>query len=202
MNVFVIMISFGVSLFVFQVLFVTFCVRWLASGKRKRDKEFQLLDEERQQIIEMQAGLKKEIEDVQRLSKDTFQKLRILSTEVHEEWNDVTNKVSTILEEVESQIGRVCEGNLSKLSMERMAIEKCLQDAQCCRRDLLESLKKVNNVVKLLDSSISADDVVKDIQTDKYLQAKQMLEQGYDASTIASKLALTKSEVVTISNIR
>jgi hypothetical protein len=46
------MVCIGVALFLFQSIFFISCIKWLSNSKKKRDREFAILDKERAKLIE------------------------------------------------------------------------------------------------------------------------------------------------------
>ncbi|KAB8027731.1 hypothetical protein [Fluviispira multicolorata] len=199
MNSIAIVLCIGIFLFIIQSIFIIFCLRWLASGKRKRDKEFAILDSERGQLIEMQSALSQEVQDAKKLANDTLNKLRIIGSEAHAEWEDVTKKINSVLLEVDKHSGIILEDNLSKLAMRSMSVEKIMKDAQLINEKIVENTRKAQKVLKLFDTNVPNEEIFKEIQSEKYFEAKKLLSEGVDASVVVKKLGLSMSEVVLLS---
>ncbi|BBH51934.1 hypothetical protein [Fluviispira sanaruensis] len=202
MNSIAIVLCIGFIFLIIQSIFITFCLRWLASGKRKRDKEFAILDAERGQLIEMQSALAREVQDAKKLANETLNKLRIIGSEAHAEWEDVTKKINSVLLEVDKHSGMILEDNLSKLAMRSMSLEKIMKDASQINEKILENTRKAQKILKLFDTNVPNEEIFKEIQSDKYLEAKKLLSDGIDASAVVKKLGLSMSEVLLLSAYR
>ncbi|WP_186649744.1 hypothetical protein [Fluviispira vulneris] len=202
MNSIAIVLCIGFVFLIIQSIFITFCLRWLASGKRKRDKEFAILDAERVQLIEMQSALAKEVQDAKKLANETLNKLRIIGSEAHAEWEDVTKKINSVLLEVDKHSGMILEENLSKLAMRSMSLEKIMKDASQINEKILDNTRKAQKILKLFDTNVPSEEIFKEIQSDKYLEAKKLLSDGIDASAVVKKLGLSMSEVLLLSAYR
>lgn len=200
MNTVLILACIGVALFLFQCVFFVTCIRWLSNSKKKRDKDFAILDKERAQLIELQNHLKNDIAEAKKLSDDTLKKLKLIGAEAHAEWNDMTKKIHEVLLEVDSHSDKLLENNVSKLNLQIMSLDKSIQDAAQTNERLHNTATKAAQILKLFDTGLPTDEIMKELQTNKYSEAKQMLVDGVDASIVSRKLGLSMGEIVTLSS--
>ncbi|APJ02725.1 hypothetical protein [Silvanigrella aquatica] len=200
MNYVALLLCIGFVLFIFQIIFFFSCLKWLKSGKLKRDKEFAILDAERAQLIEMQSVLTQEVREAKKLAGETLNKLMVIGSEAHAEWEDVTKKINSVLLEVDKHSEIILEANISNLNMRSMALEKIMKDAEILNENLYVSVKKAQKILKLFDSSVPADEIFKEIQTEKYAEAKKMLLDGTEASVVVKKLGMSMGEVLLLSS--
>jgi hypothetical protein len=200
MNSILVMVCIGVTLFIFQSVFFISCVKWLSNSKKKRDKEFAILDKERAMLIELQSQLKNDITEARQLSDQTLKKLKIIGAEAHAEWDDMTKKINEVLIEVDSHSDKLLENNISKLNIQKMSLEKSIINAKQMNENLTQTCNKAQKFLKLFDTNLPTEEVLKEIQTNKYNDAKRMLADGLDATFVSKKLGLSLGEVVTISS--
>lgn len=200
MNYVLLLICIGFVLFVFQVVFFLTCIKWLKSGKLKRDKEFAILDAERAQLIDMQALLSNEVKEAKKLASDTLNKLMVIGSEAHAEWEDVTKKINSVLVEVDKHSEMLLEENLSNLNMKTLALEKIIKDAQILNDNLVSTTKKAQKILRLFDATVPSEDIFKEIQTEKYAEAKKLLQDGIEASDVSRRLGMSMSEVLLLSS--
>jgi hypothetical protein len=200
MNYVLLLICIGFVLFVFQVVFFLTCIKWLKSGKLKRDKEFAILDSERAQLIDMQALLSNEVKEAKKLASDTLNKLMVIGSEAHAEWEDVTKKINSVLVEVDKHSEMILEENLSNLNMKTLALEKIIKDAQILNDNLVSTTKKAQKILRLFDATVPSEDIFKEIQTEKYAEAKKLLQDGIEASDVSRRLGMSMSEVLLLSS--
>jgi hypothetical protein len=200
MNYIALLLCIGLVLFIFQIVFFFSCMKWLKSGKLKRDKEFAILDSERAQLIEIQSALSQEVREAKKLASETLNKLMVIGSEAHAEWEDVTKKINSVLVEVDKHSEIILEANISNLSMRGMALEKIMKDAEIINETLIISTKKAQKILKLFDTSVPTEDIFKEIQTEKYAEAKKLLLEGIEASVVAKKLGMSMGEVLLLSS--
>lgn len=200
MNYIAILICIGIILFIFQIIFFFLSIKWLKSGKLKRDKEFAILDSERTQLIEIQNALTQEVREAKKIADETLNKLLVIGSEAHAEWEDVTKKINSVLLEVDKHSEIILEDNISNLNMRSMALEKTMKDADILNENLISSIKKSQKILKLFDNSLPVDEIFKEIQTEKYAEAKKLLLEGIDASTVVKKLGMSMTEVLLVSS--
>ncbi len=200
MNYIALLLCIGFVLFIFQIVFFFSCMKWLKSGKLKRDKEFAILDSERAQLIEIQSALSQEVREAKKLANETLNKLMVIGSEAHAEWEDVTKKINSVLVEVDKHSEIILEANISNLSMRSMALEKIMKDAEILNETLIISTKKAQKILKLFDTSVPNEDIFKEIQTEKYAEAKKLLLEGIEASVVVKKLGMSMGEVLLLSS--
>ncbi len=200
MNYVALLLCIGFILFLSQVFFFFICIKWLKSGKIKRDKEFAILDAERAKLIEIQSVLTEEVSQAKKLAGETLNKLMLIGSEAHAEWEDVTKKINSVLIEVDKHSEIILEANISNLNMKTMALEKVIRDAENINQNMQVSIKKAQKILKLFDSSVPTEEIFKEIQNEKYSEAKKLLQQGIEASEIVKRLGMSLSEVLLISS--
>ena len=91
-------------------------------------------------------------------------------------------------------------GNISNLNMRSMALEKIMKDAEILNEKLLISSKKAQKILKLFDSSVPPEEIFKEIQNEKYLDAKKLLLEGVEASEVVKRLGMSMTEVLLLSS--
>lgn len=200
MNYVALLLCIGFILFLSQVFFFFICIKWLKSGKIKRDKEFAILDAERAKLIEIQSVLTEEVSQAKKLAGETLNKLMLIGSEAHAEWEDVTKKINSVLIEVDKHSEIILDANISNLNMRTMALEKVIRDAENINQNMLVSIKKAQKILKLFDASVPTEEIFKEIQNEKYSEAKKLLQQGIEASEIVKRLGMSLSEVLLISS--
>ena len=202
MNSLVVFSIIGLSLFVLEAAFFAYCFRWLASGKRMREREFARLDSERAELLDLQSGLVQDLAAAKQLSSDAVQKLAHLGAEANAEWTDMAHKVESLTSTLEQHIKQMTTEQLQQITKSRLSVDKTLKDSQTVNAQLLDTLTSAQRVLKFFDKNVPTEQIIKDLQTEKYSEARKMLELGTDASFIAKKLGLPLSEVALISSFK
>lgn len=200
MNTVVVLICLGIFLFIAQTIYFMSCSRWLSSSKRKCDKEWMAFEADKSRLLQLHAQIKKEMIEAKKRSSETLQKLQFLGSEAYAGWADVTKKINDLLAEVDSRSKTTLDKHLSQLNLAKMAVEKLTLDAKHTHDHLLETNQRAENLLKLFDAGLPTEDILKDLQAQKYTEAKKLLSQGHDASVIAKNLGMSLGEVITLSS--
>lgn len=178
-----------------EVAFFIYCFQWLASGKKLREKQFEVIDSERKELQSLQQKVSSELQRAQILAGDTLEKLTLLGSQVNAEWNEMSLKTKETTAEVVEHVKQLIDSQLSQLTESRLSVEKTLSTAQHRSQQLGDVLKKCQGLLKFFDKSVPADEIVKQLQSDKYSEARQMLLNGQSASLVSKKLGISLSEV-------
>jgi hypothetical protein len=198
-NVIIILACFGVVFLLLEALFFMFCFRWLSSGKRAREKEFVRLDSERQELVELQQAVSKELKEARKLSEDILVKLKRVGSDAHAEWTEMTMKLETLSSDFEVKLNQLTESSIVHLNRQRMQLEKALQIAGETQTSLQESTNGAKKILRFLDENIPSDEVLKELQAEKYAEARRLIHEGRDVAAICRKLGISQSEVQLLS---
>lgn len=202
MSTLFLIVAMAFALLVLEGIFFLYCFRWLSNGKRLREKEFARLDQERAELLELQSSLVRDMQLAKQLSQETLAKLTQVGTEAHAEWLEVTDRVNTVLTEVEERTRVLLQENLTTVNRHRMALEKTCRDSELLNGQLLESVTKARKLLRLFDESVPSEQILKELQIEKYTEAKRLLGEGCDASLVSKRLGLSLSEVALLSHMR
>lgn len=202
MNTNVLLLSMAGGFLLVEVGFFITCAKWLTQGKRDREREFSLLDAERHQLLQMQESLRSDLVEAKRISQDTLSKISHIGAEAHAEWNSIMQKMTIVSGQVDEENKKVLGEATGTLSKHRMALEKACKDANEATQRINEHCARAQKIVRFFDKNVPADEIIKDIQTEKYAEAKRLIEAGSDASVVAKKLGISVSEASLLSFVR
>jgi hypothetical protein len=202
MDTIAVVAAIAATLLTMELLFFGFCFRWLAAGKKQREKDFARLDSERNELLMLQDALKSDMVETKILAENTLQKLRMLGTESHQEWVEMRAGVDCAAREFQEASKIILDENVATITRQKLALEKLVRTSIERERVLVDRLHDVERVLKILDRNVPVEQVLKDIQAEKYAEARNMLNQGVDPSHISRKLALSLNEVSLLSHVR
>lgn len=195
------MLASGIALFLLmEAAFLCIFYRIASSGRRKRDAEFQLLDQERTEVLELQKRLLHDVEEAHRATRDGVTRLNKIGADAHAEWTDMTQRIEEVMQEIEAKAEDLVSANIQRLSKKSLELQKALQEARETQSNLNRQVLNAQKVIRFFDSSITIDEVLKDLQMDKYAQARQMLQGGAESSQVSHELGLTIAEVSLVSH--
>lgn len=198
----VIVMAVAIAFFALEALFFVYCLRWLSSGKKLREKEFARLDFERNELSQLQNAVAQDLSSAKHLAHETLSKLTRIGADAHAEWTEMTARIDQVMSEIEGQTARLLEEHTALATRNRLALEKVCKEARETNVGLQESLRNSRKLLRFFDKNVPAEQIVKELQTEKYAEAKKLIEQGIDASAIAKKLGLSQSEVSLLATLR
>ncbi|MEY3901711.1 MAG: hypothetical protein RL189_1017 [Pseudomonadota bacterium] len=199
MNNIVIISSFGALFLLLEVVFFMTCFRWLANGKRAREKEFARLDAERHELVDLQQSVARELKEAKRLSEDTLNKLRRIGADAHDEWTEMSRKSELVVNELEEKLRALADVSVGQINRQKMQLEKTVQIAEQTNGQLLESSANARKILRFLDENVPSDEVLKELQAEKYAEARRLIHEGKELAVICRKLGLSQSEVQLLS---
>ena len=199
MNTLVIMSVFACVLLLLEAIFFLTCFRWLSSGKRAREKEFARLDAERGELVELQQAVARELREAKKLSEETLVKLKRVGADAHEEWTEMSKKCEHLVIEIEDKLREFTDTSVNQINRQKMQLEKAIQVAGQTHNQLSESATDARKILRFLDENVPSDEVLKELQAEKYAEARHLIQDGKDIGAICRKLGLSQSEVQLLS---
>ncbi|MCA2959840.1 MAG: hypothetical protein IOD12_06270 [Silvanigrellales bacterium] len=202
MSLLAVVASLGALFLLLEGLFFLYCFRWLSAGRRQRERDFLRLDAERAELLDLQSALAVDVREAKRMSEDTLGRLSRLGTEAGAEWRDMMERMESLLHEVETRAQETSEKSLSDIHRGRLTLDKAIRDAQVLQNSLEERVQKARALLRFFEKNVQTDEIVKELQAEKYESARQMLSDGNETSVICKKLGLSQSEVALLSYVR
>lgn len=202
MSLLALVASLGGLFLLLECVFFAYCWRWLSAGRARREKEFARLDLERAELLALQASLSSEMREAKRLSEDTLARLGRLGAQASAEWQDMMERLSAVLADVEARTAKLGEESLERVQRSRLTLEKGIRDAHAVGAGLDERLAKARSLLRFFDRNVPTEEIVKELQAEKYDVARKMLGEGIDVGVICKKLGLSQGEVALLSFVK
>ena len=195
MNQFWVLLLVGSLMLALEAAFFLYCFRWLSAGKRQRERDFALLDRERQELLQLQRALAEQGAQASTFASETTRELQRLGSAVHAEWNEAEARMGDCIADVEGRVRGLMEGSLEELARQRMALEKAEADGVRLATDLEDKMQRAARLLRFFDKNVPTETIAKELQMEKYSEARNLLRNGQEASAIARKLGLSLSEI-------
>lgn len=199
MNSPMILTIFAIIFLLLEVAFFLACYRWLSNGKKVREKEFTRLDQERSELIELQEAVSNELAQAKKISAETLLKLHKVGADAHNEWTEMTQKCEELLGEIKLKSQEIVTDATSKMNMTTMQIQKSTQVAMNTATELHEATQSAQKLLRFFDDNVPSDEIFKELQAEKYAEARRLIFEGVEVSSICRKLGLSQSEVQLLS---
>lgn len=190
---------FALVLLVLEGVFFLTCFRWLSSGKRAREREFARLDSERSELVELQQAVARDLREAKKLSEETLVKLKRVGADAHEEWIEMNRKCEHLVTELEDKLRELADVSVGQINRQKMQLEKTIQVAGQTHDHLTESAADARKILRFLDENVPSDEVLKELQAEKYAEARRLIQDGKEIAVICRKLGLSQSEVQLLS---
>jgi len=198
-NTILIVSIFGFVFLLLEAIFFMSCFRWLSNGKKLREREFARLDQERAELMDLQQSVSRELNQAKKISEETLSKLKRIGTDAHDEWVEMTQKCDELMKVLEKQSAELAESTLNHVNRQRMQLEKSIQQANQTTHILTEATASAQRVLRFLDENVPSDEILKELQAEKYSEARRLIHEGADLSAICRKLGLSQGEVQLLS---
>lgn len=199
MNTIVVLSIFGFVFLLLEALFFMSCFRWLSNGKRTRERDFSRLDQERGELMELQQAVSRELSLAKKISEETLSKLKRVGADAHAEWTEMTQKCEHLMMDLEAKSKELAESSLNQINRQKMQLEKSVQVATQTSSELLESTNSAKRILRFLDENVPSDEIFKELQAEKYAEARRLIHEGKELGVICRKLGLSQSEVQLLS---
>lgn len=199
MNTIAVVSIFGFIFLLLEAVFFMSCFRWLSSGKKLREREFARLDQERAELMDLQQSVSRELNQAKKISEETLSKLKRIGADAHDEWVEMTHKCDELMKILEKQSSELSENTINNVNRQRMQLEKSIQLANQTAHTLSESTASAQRVLRFLDENVPSDEILKELQAEKYSEARRLINEGTDLNAICRKLGLSQGEVQLLS---
>ena len=114
-------------------------------------------------------------------------------------WTEMTHKCELLLKELEAKSRELTESSLNHVNRQRMQLEKSVQIASQTSVELQEATNNAKRILRFLDENVPSDEIFKELQAEKYAEARRLIQEGKELGTICRKLGLSQSEVQLLS---
>jgi hypothetical protein len=181
-------------------LFFIYVIRIMNSSKRSREEEFAIIDRERQALLELQKTLMTEAQAAKTAAKDGVSRLQQIGLQTHAEWTDMTSRFDEVVSEIEVRSQALVDDVFQALNRKSLECRKIIDQADASQAQLADAIGAASKVSRFFDSQVKIEDLMRELQQDKYQEARRLLALGSDAQFIAKKLGISVSEVSLVSH--
>jgi len=189
-------------LFIFiEVVFFLYCFKWLSEDKTQRTQELAKMDEERAELLSVQGAIHQEAQEMKGLGEKTLKKITILASDNHKECEDFSKKITQWKQDFETIKTTIFKELEADFKRHYLAFEKIHSHVRGQEKSLEEKIQQALQLIKLFDTNLPTEHLLKEIQVNRYHEAQELIKNGVDASAIARKTGLSLSEVVLLSDL-
>lgn len=111
----------------------------------------------------------------------------------------MSKKCEHLVIEIEDKLREFTDTSVNQINRQKMQLEKAIQVAGQTHNQLSESATDARKILRFLDENVPSDEVLKELQAEKYAEARRLIQDGKDIGAICRKLGLSQSEVQLLS---
>jgi type I site-specific restriction endonuclease len=185
-------------LFVADLFLVYFCFR-LRARQNESVEAIKALSEERSMLLELRHQIRGELQAAQQQARSLKDQVQVLATEAEQE---VRQGISDITREVEVIIGNVAsklDGPMSALEEKQHFVAKIARDAARERENLTLVVSRAEQLVRVLKSSGSWEDVVDELESKRVNDVRALLARGESHDKICRDFGISPQQIRIIS---
>lgn len=185
---------FLISLAVFDLLILVILIYQLQFRKNNvglledLNEEKEIIKSIKNEIIREQRKYKVEIEE-------SLRKVKQIAAEVERELQLGKETLSSHLTEIVQEISDRLDSPVVEISKKQHQLEKFYRKLEQEKELLKYSLKKGEMLQKFFQNDLPYDEILKEIESKKYDDARKLLAKGYTKKRVIDELGLRPSEI-------
>ncbi len=159
------------------------------------------LTEERRLLSELRGSIHDELAAAQVKNREAMAKVSHIAAEAEQEVKNGGQSLAKGMEEIFALLTQRFEKPLAELARRQIAVEALLRRVETEKGRMLKVVNRGEQLVKFFDEKTPYNQVLKDMESRKYEDCRELLSQGIPPEKIAVELGLSRSEVELISHL-
>lgn len=155
----------------------------------------QELTEERRQLAEIRSAIEEEMGLGQAKLREVLDRVSMMGTEIEEEINSGRKTLKAEMEEVLKDLSERVEAPMGQITKKQVALENVLKRAELKKMGIVKAISRGEQIVKFFNKNVPYEEIIEEIESKKYLDARQLLSKGIPVSQVAKDLNMPESEV-------
>jgi DNA anti-recombination protein RmuC len=185
-------------LFVADLFLIYFCFR-LHGRQNESVEAIKALSEERSMLLDLRQQIRGELQAAQQQARTLKDQVQVLATEAEQEVrqgiSEITREVDVIVRDVASKL----DGPLSVLEEKQHFVAKIARDATRERENLSLVVNRAEQLVRVLKSSGSWEDVVDELESKRVNDVRALLARGESHDKICRDFGISPQQIKIIS---
>jgi DNA-binding NarL/FixJ family response regulator len=159
------------------------------------------LTEERRLLTELRGSIRDELSVAQAKNREVMDKVSYIAAEAEQEVKNGGQSIANGMEEIFALLTQRFEKPLTELSKRQSSVEALIRKVEGEKIRLLKVVNRGEQLVKFFDEKTPYAEVLKEIETKKYDNCRELLSQGMAPDRIALELGISRSEIELISHL-
>jgi protoporphyrinogen oxidase len=187
----------GMTFFVVasEVIFALLFFYLISRNENKIKVHLQVFEQEREELLELQKAVSQELSEYKTVSEQNMSKLNKLASQVEVYVQDGTQRIEKTFQEIVEASQDKFSAEISKIQKTKLSLERTIQSSQESKASLEIVTQSAKRLLNAIDGTIPTEEILKEIQTEKYASARHLIQSGHKASEVAQKLGLTFTEI-------
>lgn len=157
---------------------------------------------EKTELTRLKDQLKAELAEQKDQHRQQMTKITAIAAEMDMDVQTFKDTIGQDLDQMLSNFTGKCEEQQSKARKHNFALEAMIKSCDEQHKLLLRSIKRAERLTKFFAKDLPYEDIIADLTTKKYQDARAMMTSGVPAQQVARELGLTDSELQVMAKAR
>ena len=169
---------------------------------KNREKEYSFLDKERGELRKLQQRMESEIKELIEEGDHRLGHLKALYVDGQMQ----NQKWTQSLEQHKEQWQKLVQSSLTEYEEQRngavLHAQKVFMESEKVQSRLENRIEDIKSLISVVEKKVPTLKLVKDFESQRYSQARSLVEEGREPNDIARETGLSVGEVLLISQVK
>lgn len=157
---------------------------------------------EKTELVRLKDQLKAELAEQKDQHRKQMTKITAIAAEMDMDVQTFKDTIGQDLDQMLTGFTAKCEEQQNKARKHNFALEAMIKSCDEQHKLLLRSIKRAERLTKFFAKDLPYEDIIADLTTKKYQDARAMMTSGVPAHQVARELGLTDSELQVMAKAR
>lgn len=157
---------------------------------------------ERTELIALKDQLRSELAAQKEQHSQQMTKITAIAAEMDMDVQTFKDTISKDLDQMLGNFTDTCKEQQNKARKHSLALEAMINNCDSQHKLLLRSIKRAERLAKFFTKDMPYEDIIADLTTKKYQDARAMITSGVPAHQVAKELGLSDSELQVMAKAR
>jgi hypothetical protein len=174
---------------------------YLNRRQERQDGVLAEITEERLAITELRDRIKADLTAAEATSRAARSDIAKLAAEAELEVKNGGGILAVELEKFVNEFRARIEGNIKEISRKQLSLEKAQKKIEIEREKLTKTVGRAEKLAKFFSKNLPYEEVLAEIEDQKYIDARRLLTQGVAPKAVAAQLGMKESEMDILSSM-
>lgn len=157
--------------------------------------------EEREMLSELRRSVFEELDSARKESQDRLNQMNQIAAEIDQDLKSSSQTIASQIEEIATEITSKLNEPVKKLAKKQLSLEALSHKVETQKEILNKSLMRAEKVCRFFDRNAKYEDVISEIEDQKYSTALQLIAKGLTPEKVASEIGISTSEAKLLAGV-